>query len=126
MEGELSWIYVGFTSVQFAHLAFPINFVQPLFFFTKKEKSHLSYHCIPVLIFPSFIKKSFGASYTVYIYFYNTKFIVCIGVEIFTSKDYGKKEEKCAIGKTTHIFSIFQIDKNLFYDTWQFGENMCW
>ena len=36
MGSELSWTYVGFTSVQFAHLAFPISLV-------KKRKHHISF-----------------------------------------------------------------------------------
>ena len=34
-EVELSWTYVGFTSVQFAHLRFPSTLYRPSFVWTK-------------------------------------------------------------------------------------------
>ena len=56
-EAELSRTYVRFTSVQFAHLAFPINFVQAqLFFLFLQKKKENSYICLIHSLFRGIIK----------------------------------------------------------------------
>ena len=73
MEAELSWTYAGFTSVQFAHLAFPISFVQ-----TSSKSGSYHFWSITRYLFHVFTLKTHNLD------------TFCCWLKFWPPKDFGK------------------------------------